>query len=102
MREKITELRIKRGLSAYELSYQLGHSKNYIHNLVSGHSQTTVKELLYIIDYFGITPKDFFDEKQEYAEPALVKQIMDGMKGMSKEDLAAIAHLVNRIKNDTK
>lgn len=98
VQDKITELRIKRGLSAYELSYHLGHSKNYIHNIVSGYSQTTVNELLYIIDFFGITPKDFFDEEYVYADPVLAKKILDAMKGMSEKDLSALAHLVNLVR----
>ena len=98
IQNKITELRIKRGLSAYELSYQLGHSKNYIHNIVSGYSQTTVNELLYIIDFFGMTPRDFFDEEYEYADPVLGKNIIDAMRGMSKENLVSLAHLVNLVR----
>lgn len=99
VQDKITELREKHGLSGYELSYQLGHSKNYIHNIVSGYSQTTVEELLYIIEFFGIEPKDFFDEKHDYADPAYAKQVIDSMKGMSSDDLAALAHIAKRIGN---
>lgn len=36
IRRRITELRLKRGISEYQLSYDLGHSKNYIHNIVTG------------------------------------------------------------------
>ena len=34
IRNRITELRVKKGVSEYQLSYDLGHSKNYIHNIV--------------------------------------------------------------------
>ena len=30
IRNRITELRLKKGVSEYQLSYDLGHSKNYI------------------------------------------------------------------------
>ena len=56
IRNRITELRLKKGVSEYQLSYDLGHSKNYIHNIVTGYSQPSVKELLYLIDTLGITP----------------------------------------------
>lgn len=36
IRNRITELRVKKGISEYQLSYDLGHSKNYIHNIVTG------------------------------------------------------------------
>ena len=50
VRQRITELRLKRDISEYQLSYDLGHSKNYIHNIVAGHSHPSVKELLYLIE----------------------------------------------------
>lgn len=60
IRNRITELRLKKGVSEYQLSYDLGHSKNYIHNIVTGYSQPSVKELLYLIDTLGITPPFVF------------------------------------------
>lgn len=63
IRNRITELRVKKGISEYQLSYDLGHSKNYIHNIVTGYSQPSVKELLYLIDTLGIAPRLFFDEE---------------------------------------
>ena len=41
--ERITELRLKMKVSEYQMSYDLGHNKNYIR------------------DYFGLTPSEFFD-----------------------------------------
>ena len=64
IRNRITELRVKKGISEYQLSYDLGHSKNYIHNIVTGYSQPSVKELLYLIDTLGITPVCFSMRKQ--------------------------------------
>lgn len=64
IRNRITELRVKKGISEYQLSYDLGHSKNYIHNIVTGYSQPSVKELLYLIDTLGITPRLFSMRKQ--------------------------------------
>ena len=65
MRQRITELRVKRNISEYQLSYDLGHSKNYVHNIVNGYSQPSVKELLYLIEVLGVTPRDFSDENLE-------------------------------------
>ena len=44
IRNRITELRVKKGISEYQLSYDLGHSKNYIHNIVTGYSQPRSEE----------------------------------------------------------
>ena len=90
IRNRITELRVKKGISEYQLSYDLGHSKNYIHNIVTGYSQPSVKELLYLIDTLGITPRLFFDEETEYRNPILVQEIIDGIKSMNDQDLEAV------------
>ena len=97
VRRRITELRIKRDISEYQLSYDLGHSKNYIHNIVTGYSQPSVKELLYLIDALGVTPRDFFDEEIEFQNPQHAKQVMDGIREMPDKDLEAVLLLINRL-----
>jgi transcriptional regulator with XRE-family HTH domain len=97
VRQKITELRIKRNISEYQLSYDVGHSKNYVHNIVTGYSQPSVKELLYLIEALGVTPRDFFDEAVEFSNPYLSKKIMEGIKGMSDENLKAVLLIVERL-----
>lgn len=99
IRNKITELRIQRDLSEYQLSYDLGHSKNYVHNIVTGHSQPSVKELLYLIEILGVSPRDFFDEAQEICNPIVVKKILDCIKDMPDQDLAAVLTVAERLKN---
>jgi transcriptional regulator with XRE-family HTH domain len=97
IRKRITELRIARGFSEYQLSYDSGHSKNYIHNIVTGHSQPSVKELLYLIELLGVTPRDFFDERQEFQNPILAKEIIDGIKSMDNEDLEAVLSVIKQL-----
>ncbi|MCI9475936.1 helix-turn-helix transcriptional regulator [Anaerovoracaceae bacterium 41-7] len=59
--ERITELRLKMEVSEYQMSYDLGHNKNYIRAITSGRSLPSVTGLFDIIDYFGLTPSEFFD-----------------------------------------
>lgn len=61
VRERISELRIKKGVSEYKMSLDLGHSKSYIQSISSGKAMPSFSEFLYICDYLGVTPKDFFD-----------------------------------------
>ncbi len=102
VRKRITELRMKRNISEYQLSYNVGHSKNYVHNIVTGYSQPSVKELLYLIEALGVTPRDFFDEAVEFSNPYLSKKIMDGIKGMLDEDLEAVLLMIERLKEKSK
>lgn len=97
VQRRITELRIKRNISEYQLSYDIGHSKNYVHNIVTGYSQPSVKELLYLIEVLGVSPRDFFDEQEEFRNPLLSKRIMEGIKNLSDEDLEAVLLMVQRL-----
>ncbi|NBI11522.1 XRE family transcriptional regulator [Colidextribacter sp. OB.20] len=97
VRQRITELRLKRNISEYQLSYDIGHSKNYVHNIVTGYSQPSVKELLYLIEVLGVSPRDFFDEESEFRNPQLAKQIIDGIKELSDEDLIAVLLMIQRL-----
>ena len=36
VRARISQLRINKGISEYQLSYDLGHSRGYINNISSG------------------------------------------------------------------
>ena len=101
VRQRITELRIKRNISEYQLSYDVGHSKNYVHNIVTGYSQPSVKELLYLIEALGVTPRDFFDENVEFSNPFLSRKIMEGIKGMSDENLEAVLLIIERLNENS-
>ena len=101
VRQRITELRVKKDISEYQLSYEDGHSKNYIHNIVTGYTQPSVKELLYLIEVLGVTPRDFFDESREFSNPYLSKKIIDGIKEMSDENLEAVLLMIERLNAKT-
>ena len=44
VRNRITQLRINKGISEYQLSYDLGHSRGYINNISSGKSMPSMNE----------------------------------------------------------
>ena len=45
------------------MSYDLGHNKNYVRSITSGRTLPSVKGLFEIIEYFNMTPLEFFDPK---------------------------------------
>ena len=61
VRERITQLRLQKGVSEYKMSYDLGHSRGYINNISSGKTLPSMTEFFAICDYFEITPIDFFN-----------------------------------------
>lgn len=93
--ERISALRTKMGVSEYKMSLDLGHSKGYIQSISSGKSLPSVPELLYICQYLGVSPKDFFDE--EIKEPQLVDQLYTMSKGLAEEDLRLLINTAQRL-----
>lgn len=84
VRERITSLRMQKGVSEYQMSYDLGHSRGYINNISSGKSLPSVTELFAICDYFGITPAEFFTESVE--NPKLSGELVGLVERLSADD----------------
>lgn len=95
VRERITQLRIQKGISEYKMSYDLGHSRGYINNISSGKTLPSMTEFLAICDYFGITPVEFFDTNK--ANPKVVKEVISAVSQLDEEDLKLTLANVNRL-----
>lgn len=98
IRDRISELRIKKGVSEYKMSYDLGHSKSYIQSISSGRALPSLSEFLYICEYFGITPRDFFDT--EVDEPFLLRQLLASASKLNEEDITTLLKLSDRLNRD--
>ena len=96
IRERITQLRLKKGVSEYQMSLDLGHSRSYIQSIVSGRCLPSLPEFLYICEYLNVTPSAFFDENSE--EPTLIQKALDGMRTLKDKDLLTILSLIDRFK----
>lgn len=96
VRDRITQLRISRGLSEYQLSYELGHSRGYINNISSGKSLPSMSEFFAICDYFNITPGEFFDSRK--TNPVLISKAISEMESLTEDDMLLILTFINRLK----
>lgn len=95
VRNRITELRLRKGVSEYQMSYDLGHSRGYVYNISSGKSMPALSELFTICEYFGITPCEFFDDRLD--NPELVQKAVEGLRQLSDEDVLLILGNINRL-----
>ena len=95
VRERITQLRLQKGVSEYKMSYDLGHSRGYVNNISSGKSLPSMTEFLAICDYFGITPIEFFDEN--VSNPKLMSDTLRNLELLEAEDLELINLTIKRL-----
>lgn len=98
IRDRITQLRLKKGVSEYQMSYDLGHSRSYIYNISSGKSLPPMTEFLAICDYFQITPGQFFDDSSE--NPSLLQSAIEELRKLNDDDLMLILGNIRRLTKD--
>lgn len=95
IRERISLLRTNLGISEYKMSLDLGHSKSYVQSISSGKSLPSLSEFLYICEYLGVTPFEFFNA--ESSEPQLVHGLMELVAHLSQSDLALLVQIAERL-----
>jgi transcriptional regulator with XRE-family HTH domain len=94
--KRITELRMRKGVSEYKMSRELGHANSYINGIVARKALPALREFLYICEYLEITPKDFFDE--EISDPQPLREVYEEVKDLSSEDLLLLVQIIKRMK----
>ena len=95
VRDRITQLRLRKGVSEYKMSYDLGHSCGYVHNISSGKATPPMKEFFAICEYFELTPQQFFDEGTQ--NPELIQKAINGMKLLDEKDMLMLLGFINRM-----
>ena len=93
--DRITEMRIARDVSEYQMSLELGKSKSYIQGITSKKCLPSVKQLFEICDYLGISVSEFFDE-QNHDSPLLSESITL-LRQLKEQDLQIVFHLIQRL-----
>lgn len=95
VRERITQLRLKKGVSEYQMSYDLGHSRGYVYNISSGKALPPLKEFFSICEYFDISPADFFNTKTE--NPKLSSDTITLLEQLDENDLELAFGVIKRL-----
>ena len=98
IRDRITQLRMSKNVSEYQMSLDLGQNKNYIQGISSGKALPSMRQFFNICDYFEITPSQFFDS--DLIRPQLIQKAAGGMKYLSEDDILLILNLIERLNQD--
>ena len=87
IRDRITELRLQKDVP---------ESKSYIQSISSGKSLPSLTEFLYICDYLGVTPMEFFNESERTTQ--LQQRAMQYIRQLDEDEARLIVDLLERIK----
>lgn len=93
---RLAQLRTKKDVSARDMSLSIGQNPGYIYNIEAGKSNPSLPGILYICDYLGITPAEFFDI--DSTNPAKLKDLIEDLKHLNDKQLTMIAELVKEIR----
>ena len=92
---RVAELRIQKGVSARDMSLSLGQSESYINKIENKRTLPSMTGFIYICEYLGITPKEFFDT--EMIDPTQVRGITQEAVKLTEEQADLILRLMKEM-----
>lgn len=96
VRDRIAELRVKREISEHRMSLDLGKSGSYIRGITNGSSLPSLRELFNIIEYFDLTPSEFFSGLEN--QDSLRTQLREKLLELDQEEMEKVATFLDWIK----
>ena len=97
---RLAKLRSDKGVSAREMSLQIGQNSSYINRIENRKSVPSMHGFLYICEYLGVTPAQFFTEDIE--RPQLINELIKEMQELSPQQLEIIKGIITDIKKLNK
>lgn len=89
---RLTELRVKHGVSARDMSLSIGQNASYINNIENGKALPSMTVFFYICEYFNISPQEFFS--YENPNPEKTKQLEYDLHLLTDNQLNLVISLV--------
>lgn len=94
--DRIAKLRTDKNISARDMSLSLGQSQSYINNIENKKALPSMQMFLYICEFLGIEPKDFFEE--DVASPSKLNEAIAALKSLSQKQLELFISLAKEMK----
>ncbi len=97
IKERIIFLRNQKNVSARDMSLSIGQNENYINRIENDISLPSLRGLILICEYFGITLKEFFDVENK--SPNDLNEFMEEIKTL---DVDTLKHLIEFVRGIRK
>lgn len=94
--DRIAKLRTMKKVSARDMSLSIGQNENYINHIENGKSMPSMQVFFYICEYFGITPKEFFDE--ETSNPSLMSAVIKDLTMLDEKQITNLHEIIKGLK----
>ena len=93
--ERLAKLRTQKGVSARDMSLSFGQANNYINNIENKKSLPSMQSFLYICEYLGVTPQEFFDEGNP--DPQALQELIAEAKKLDSRSLSYILGIMKEL-----
>ena len=97
--QRLAQLRMKKGVSARDMSLSIGQANNYINSIENKKTMPSMQSFFYICEFLNITPQEFFDEENK--NPEELKVFIEEAKKLDDKSLNYILGIMKKI-NDKK
>ncbi len=87
--DRLSKLRLEKGISARDMSLSLGQNPGYINNIENGKALPSMFVFFSICDFLNISPSEFFDIEND--NPEKIDEVVEDLKKLNKEQLDNIA-----------
>ena len=90
---RVAYFKNKKGMSAFQISLELGHAKTYFYRLQTNKMTLNLETLLEMLEIIGVTTEEFF-----YADIDNYKEDMEFLKAykmLSEEERKSIQTILN-------
>ena len=93
---RIAQLRTEKNISARDMSLSLGQSQSYINNIENKKSLPSMQMFLYICEFLGVEPKEFFED--EVSSPGTLNEALAAFRSLSPKQLELLTALAQKMK----
>lgn len=90
---RLSQLRMKKGVSARDMSLSIGQNPGYINNIETGKSLPSLTNFFYICDYLEISPMDFFNFDSSH--PKEIDALYTALNQLTDSQFQIVTELIN-------
>ena len=93
--DRLSKLRIQKGVSARDMSLSIGQNPGYINNIETGKALPSMSNFFYICSYLDITPMDFF--AYDVTRPRDMDKICSELNKLTDSQIEPIKEIVGEL-----
>ena len=91
--ERLASLRMRKNVSAREMSLAIGQNESYINRIENKVCYPSMQCFFYICEYLDISPSDFFDTGK--VDPTKLQKVYESITQLNEEQLDIVNSVVN-------